>query len=101
MQNTCSGSQSLFRALLCAAGTLLLMTVAVGVQRLQAQATGTITGTVTDSTGGAIADAAVQIKNAGTGIVQNAVTDAVVVTPYRSSGSAITMCRLPRRASTR
>ena len=74
MQNSFHGSRSVFRGVLCAVGALLL-TGALGVQRLQAQATGTITGTVTDSTGGTIADAAVQIKNAGTGIVQNAVTD--------------------------
>lgn len=47
-----------------------------GVSRIQAQATGTIVGTVTDSSGAAIANATVQVKNSGTGVTQNAITDA-------------------------
>ena len=63
-----------FRATLYALGALLLLT-ASGMNRLDAQATGTITGTVTDSSGAAIGDAAVQAKNNGTGTVQNVTTD--------------------------
>ncbi len=44
--------------------------------RLNAQATATIVGTVTDSSGAAIANATVQVKNSGTGVTQNAITDA-------------------------
>ena len=47
-----------------------------GVTRLNAQATATIVGTVTDSSGAAIANATVQVKNSGTGVTQNAITDA-------------------------
>lgn len=59
-----------------AAGAMLVIAVG-GLPRLKAQATtATILGTVTDSSGAAVADAAVQIKNTGTGITQNANTDA-------------------------
>jgi hypothetical protein len=48
-----------------------------GIQRLAAQGTtATILGTVTDSTGAAIPDAAVQVKNAGTGQTQSIQSDA-------------------------
>ena len=53
----------------------VLMTM-LGASRLNAQATGTIVGTVTDMSGAAIADATVQVKNVGTGVTQNATTDA-------------------------
>jgi len=54
----------------------LLISGVMTTSRLQAQATtATILGTVTDSSGAAIADAAVQIKNIGTGITQTANTD--------------------------
>ena len=53
----------------------VLMTM-LGASRLSAQATGTIVGTVTDMSGAAIADATVQVKNVGTGVTQNATTDA-------------------------
>src|SRR5438874_6616594 len=43
--------------------------------RIHAQATASISGLVTDSSGAAIADAAVQVKNTGTGIVQSVNTD--------------------------
>ena len=43
--------------------------------RLEAQATANIIGTVTDSSGAAITDAAVQVRNVGTGITQAAVSD--------------------------
>jgi hypothetical protein len=56
-------------------GVVLLVGIA-GVNRLNAQATGTITGTVTDASGAAIPEAAVQAKNAATGLVQNTTTDA-------------------------
>ncbi len=50
-------------------GALLLL--AVSSKRLQAQAiTGNISGTVTDSSGGVIAGANIQVKNTGTGVTQ-------------------------------
>ena len=58
------------------AAALLLMSLLAGVAVLNGQATtATILGTVTDPSGAAIADAAIQVKNVGTGISQNAVTD--------------------------
>src|SRR5581483_3444935 len=64
------------RAFLCLLGVLLLM-AAMGVSRLQAQGAGAaILGTVTDASGAAIPEATVQVKNTGTGIVQNTTTDA-------------------------
>ncbi len=63
------------RSLTHAALAVLLLTGSVGVSRLDAQATGSISGTVTDSSGAAMADAAVQLKNTGTGIVQSVASD--------------------------
>src|SRR5712692_7831046 len=49
----------------------------VGVTRLQAQGTtATILGTITDMTGAAIPETAVQVKNVGTGITQSTASDA-------------------------
>jgi hypothetical protein len=49
----------------------------VGVIRVQAQGTtATILGTVTDMSGAAIPETAVQVKNVGTGITQSTVSDA-------------------------
>src|SRR4051794_11663495 len=39
-------------------------------------ATATISGTVSDASGAAIADAAVQVRNAGTGVTQSTTSDA-------------------------
>ena len=55
---------------------LLLLAGSIGVSYLDAQATGSISGTVTDNSGAAMADAAVQVKNLGTGIVQSVSSDA-------------------------
>jgi hypothetical protein len=63
-----------FRAV-SALGVLLLISAA-GMNRLNAQATATISGTVTDASGAAIPDAAIQAKNSGTGLTQTATTDA-------------------------
>jgi len=61
--------------ILCAWSAFLLVFM-MGASRLDAQATASITGTVTDSSGAAIADAAVQAKNSGTGITQTTTSDA-------------------------
>jgi len=55
---------------------ILLLAGSAGVSRLGAQATGTISGIVTDTSGAAMADAAVQVRNVGTGITQSVTTDA-------------------------
>jgi hypothetical protein len=53
-----------------------LLVAALASNKLHAQATtATILGTVTDTSGAAVADAAVQIKNVATGITQNVATD--------------------------
>jgi hypothetical protein len=54
-------------------GTVLLVLAISGA--LFAQATGSISGTVTDSSGAAMVDAAVQVKNVGTGITRTVQTD--------------------------
>lgn len=59
---------------ICALGALLLWTLAPA--RLHGQgATGSILGTVTDASGAAIAEASIQVRNAGTGITQAVATD--------------------------
>jgi hypothetical protein len=60
---------------ICAASAVLMVS-GLGIARLGAQgATATILGTVTDSSGAAIAEAVIQVRNAGTGITQSASTD--------------------------
>ena len=56
-------------------GALLLVAVAA-VPRLDAQVTASISGTVTDTSGAAMAEAAVQVKNIGTAITQSVTSDA-------------------------
>jgi hypothetical protein len=56
------------------AGIVLLAALA-GMNRLNAQATGTILGTVTDASGTAVPGASVQVQNSGTGVTQNTTTD--------------------------
>jgi hypothetical protein len=56
---------------------LILFAAAMAPARLDAQgATASIQGTVLDSSGAAIADVAVQVKNTGTGLAQSTTTDA-------------------------
>ena len=55
---------------------LLAATFSIGTVRLAAQgSTATILGNVADASGGAIAEAAVSVKNVGTGVTQSTVTD--------------------------
>jgi hypothetical protein len=64
------------RRVACASIALLVLLIAV-VNRLDAQvSTATILGTVTDASGAAVADAAIQVKNVGTGVTQTSATDA-------------------------
>lgn len=60
-------------AFLCALGMVCL--VAMSASRLNAQAvTGSISGTVTDASGGVIAGANIEVKNVATGVTQTTVT---------------------------
>src|SRR3984893_18162393 len=60
-----------------ACALIALLAVIAGVNRLDAQvSTATIQGTVTDASGAAMADAAIQVKNVGTGVTQTSTTDA-------------------------
>src|SRR5580658_1645506 len=62
-----------FACVLIAALTGIVLMVP---QRLAAQgATATILGTVTDASGAAVADAAIQVTNVGTGISQSTTSD--------------------------
>src|SRR6266478_7024694 len=54
----------------------IVIVFGVGVSRLNAQATAAISGTVTDSSGAAMAEAAVQAKNTGTDITATTMSDA-------------------------
>src|SRR5258706_4923626 len=62
----------------CALLAIILLGMSgTGVTRLNAQAaTATILGTVTDASGATIPDAAVQVKNTGTGAPQTTTSDA-------------------------
>ena len=56
---------------------LLLAISGVGIERLNAQAsTASIQGAVTDASGAGIPDAAIQVKNVGTGATQTTTTNA-------------------------
>ena len=56
-------------------GHILLLSV-LGVSSLLAQVTATISGTVTDSSGAIVANATIEVKNAGTAVTQTTTTDA-------------------------
>ena len=61
----------------CALAALLIIHGSARENFLSAQvSTATILGTVTDASGAAIAEAAIQVKNAGTGVTQTSTTDA-------------------------
>ncbi len=63
------------RVFVCA--VLFVFIASVGAIRLNAQvATATILGTVTDTSGAAIAEANVQVRNVGTGLIQTVTSDA-------------------------
>src|SRR5580704_10917998 len=49
---------------------------ALGVQQLAAQSTAAILGTVVDASGAAMAEASIQIRNTGTGILRLTTSDA-------------------------
>lgn len=71
MLSNFSIGRAVFYALLAAS-----LLIPAGRSRLYGQgATATILGTVTDMSGAAIAGATVEVKNTGTGVAQNAVTD--------------------------
>ena len=63
------GGAVFHRAVVCILGSFLLLLS--GAKLVSAQAiTGNISGTVTDSSGGVIAGANIQVKNTGTGVTQ-------------------------------
>ena len=65
------------RMLACSLAAALIFASVADINHLNAQvATATILGTVTDSSGAAIADATVQVRNVGTGLTQTATSDA-------------------------
>src|SRR5437016_1545106 len=59
----------------CAISAMLLCMGIVHVTPVHAQATATILGTVMDPSGAAIGGAVIQVKNTGTSITQNAISD--------------------------
>jgi hypothetical protein len=71
----------------------------VGAARLDAQAaTASMQGTVTDASGAAIPDAAIQVRNVGTGATQNVTSNAQGRFVARISPWELTSCGSPRRA---
>src|SRR5262249_28524037 len=65
-----------FKRFFAASIYALILTVVVGVNRLDAQVrTATISGTVADSSGAVLVGAKIEVKNLGTGITQSAITD--------------------------
>src|SRR5579862_5062375 len=54
----------------------LLLAIGGGVDRLRAQVTAAVSGTVTDTSGAAVAEAVVEVQNTGTAITRPTVTDA-------------------------
>lgn len=66
-----------FYALMALAVVLMLALPGFGIGHLQAQgASASIQGSVTDASGAAIADAAIQVRNLGTGVTQNTTSNA-------------------------
>ena len=62
----------------CSVSTLwhILLLSVLGISGLWAQVTATISGTVTDSSGATVANATIEVKNAGTAVTQTTTTDA-------------------------
>ena len=60
---------------ICAIGAILLLIAAVNASPAYAQATATILGTVMDPSGAVIGGAMVQLKNTGTSLTQNTISD--------------------------
>jgi len=60
---------------ICAIGAILLLITAVNASPAYAQATATILGTVMDPSGAVIGGAMVQLKNTGTSLTQNTISD--------------------------
>src|SRR2546421_13034795 len=60
---------------ICAISIMVLCMGVVHVKPLDAQATATILGTVMDPSGAAIGGAMVQLKNTGTALTQNTISD--------------------------
>jgi len=56
-------------------GLAVVLACLTSVQLLHAQATATLSGTVTDTSGAAMSDATIQIKNTGTGISHSVSSD--------------------------
>src|ERR1700733_8946946 len=62
----------------CSVSTLwhIMLLSVLSISSLWAQVTATISGTVTDSSGAIVANAAIEVKNTGTGVTQSTSTDA-------------------------
>jgi hypothetical protein len=62
----------------CSVSTLwhIMLLSVLGISSLWAQVTATISGTVTDSSGAVVANATIEVKNAGTAVAQSTTTDA-------------------------
>src|SRR5579875_1342781 len=64
-----------FRALLCASAILAALLFLPSASRAQTASSGTVVGTVTDSTGASIPGAQVDLKNNATNLVQHQATN--------------------------
>src|ERR1051326_6834551 len=73
--NLCRSKLFRARASKASIGFVLTFCLLAGADRVQAQKTAAIAGTVTDSTGASVPEAAIQVRNTGTGGVQATTAD--------------------------
>jgi hypothetical protein len=92
----------------CFVVTIALLALVLSSGQLNAQATASISGTITDTSGAAVPDAGVQVRNIGTGVTQTIMSDAqgryrvpeLIIGDYEVQGSKMGFATVLRKGIT-